>query len=688
MKVVSGQDADSSERVARAYAAVVEAGVHRAPSIKVAEAAKVIENTQRDLNIALMNELALIFDRMGIRTQDVLDAAGTKWNFLRFTPGLVGGHCIGVDPYYLTTKAEELGYLPEVILAGRRINNNIGPFIAQKCVKMLVGAATCPLRKARVGILGLTFKENVPDLRNSKIPDIVAELGQYGITPMVHDPLGDADEALEEYGIALVAARPSSSTSTPLILAVAHEEYVEAASRGPRPGSATAASSSTSRARWRRPRSTAASATGACDRRAAGARRSYPRAPMTRYDQLCEQLAEQPRRWLVTGAAGFIGSALVERLLELGQSVVGVDSYITGHRHNVDDVLAVDPDAARPLPHDRGRPPRPRGRARGLRRASTSSSTRPRWARCRARSRIRSRRTSTTSTRSSTCWSPRATPKVAPHRLRQLELGLRRQPDAAQGRGPDRPAAVALRGDQARRRDLRPRLPGLLRDGDPRPALLQRVRPPPGSQGRLRRGHPAMDRRAGRRASRARSSATARTAATSATSTTSSRPTSWPRPRPTPARPGRSTTWAATSAPICASCSRSSATTWSAATPTSTAPSRSTPTRAPATSRTRWPSIDKISSALGYAPTHDIKAGHGRDRALVRGPIARVAGSAGGCRPRHPGVRQATVGREPGAAPAASGVLTFGSCLVAVSWGCWWWSWEPVAAAPGSRTRR
>src|SRR5690349_2572879 len=173
MKVVSGQTPEALERVARVYASVVTAGVHRAPSIKVAEAAKVIENTQRDLNIALMNELALIFDRMGIRTADVLEAAGTKWNFLRFSPGLVGGHCIGVDPYYLTTKAQELGYLPEVILAGRRINNNVGPFIAQKCVKMLTAVDEVPLRKAKVGILGLTFKENVPDLRNSKIPDIV-----------------------------------------------------------------------------------------------------------------------------------------------------------------------------------------------------------------------------------------------------------------------------------------------------------------------------------------------------------------------------------------------------------------------------------------------------------------------------------------------------------------------------------
>jgi UDP-N-acetyl-D-galactosamine dehydrogenase len=224
MKVVSGQNEDTLDRIARVYGAVVHAGVHRAPSIKVAEAAKVIENTQRDLNIALMNELALIFDRIGIRTQDVLDAAGTKWNFLRFAPGLVGGHCIGVDPYYLTTKAQELGYLPEVILAGRRINNNVGPFIAQKCVKMLT-SLDVPLRKAKVGILGLTFKENVPDLRNSKIPDIVAELSQFGIDAMVHDPLGDPREALEEYKIELATLDKLTGLDA-VILAVAHRDYL------------------------------------------------------------------------------------------------------------------------------------------------------------------------------------------------------------------------------------------------------------------------------------------------------------------------------------------------------------------------------------------------------------------------------------------------------------------------------
>jgi UDP-N-acetyl-D-glucosamine/UDP-N-acetyl-D-galactosamine dehydrogenase len=225
LKVVSGQDAATLDRVAATYGAVVTAGVHRAPSIKVAEAAKVIENTQRDLNIALMNELALIFDRLGIRTQDVLDAAGTKWNFLRFTPGLVGGHCIGVDPYYLTSKAEELGYQPQVILSGRRINNGVGAFVAQRTMKMLSRAGV-PLSGAKVGILGLTFKENVPDLRNSRIPDIVNELGEFGIRALVHDPLGNREHALEEYGIAICDWSALSALDA-LIIAVPHSKYLE-----------------------------------------------------------------------------------------------------------------------------------------------------------------------------------------------------------------------------------------------------------------------------------------------------------------------------------------------------------------------------------------------------------------------------------------------------------------------------
>ncbi len=222
-KVVSGQDEATLERVANAYASVVTAGVHRAPSIKVAEAAKVIENTQRDLNIALMNELALIFDLLGIRTKDVLEAAGTKWNFLRFSPGLVGGHCIGVDPYYLTTKAEELGYQPEVILSGRRINNNVGAYVAQRTVKLL-SSCDRPLPKTRVAICGLTFKENVPDLRNSRVPDIAAELRDYGIEALVHDPLGDAEEAFEEYGVKLCAWEEVDELDA-LIYAVSHSFY-------------------------------------------------------------------------------------------------------------------------------------------------------------------------------------------------------------------------------------------------------------------------------------------------------------------------------------------------------------------------------------------------------------------------------------------------------------------------------
>ncbi len=223
VKVVSGEDEATLERVARAYAAIIPAGVHRAPSIKVAEAAKVIENTQRDLNIALMNELALIFDRIGIRTQDVLDAAGTKWNFLRFSPGLVGGHCIGVDPYYLTSKAQSLGYHPEVILAGRRINDGMGAFVAQRTVKLLIEQGM-QVKGAKVGIFGLTFKENVPDLRNSRVPDIIHELRQFGIEPRVHDPRADADEAMHEYGLRMTDLSEMEGLDA-TILAVSHREF-------------------------------------------------------------------------------------------------------------------------------------------------------------------------------------------------------------------------------------------------------------------------------------------------------------------------------------------------------------------------------------------------------------------------------------------------------------------------------
>ena len=225
VKVVSGEDEATLERVAGVYGAIIEAGVFRAASIKVAEAAKVIENTQRDLNIALMNELALIFDRMGIRTRDVLAAAGTKWNFLKFSPGLVGGHCIGVDPYYLTTKAEQLGYQPQVILAGRRINNSVGPYVAQRTVKLLVHQ-NIPVKGARVGVLGLTFKEDVADIRNSKVPDILGELEQFGIHPMLHDPYADAKETAHEYGLELTPLDELNSLDA-LILAVGHKQFLE-----------------------------------------------------------------------------------------------------------------------------------------------------------------------------------------------------------------------------------------------------------------------------------------------------------------------------------------------------------------------------------------------------------------------------------------------------------------------------
>lgn len=223
-KIIAAENDEALARMRAIYSAIVDAGLHEAPSIKVAEAAKVIENTQRDLNIALMNEIALIFDRMDISTRDVLAAAGTKWNFLPFKPGLVGGHCIGVDPYYLTAAAERLDYRPEVILAGRRINDAMGRAVAQKTVKLLV-SREAPLRKAKVGVLGLTFKQDVPDIRNSKVPDIIAELNEYGITPLVADPLADPEEAMREYRITLSDAASLTDLDA-LILAVDHQEYV------------------------------------------------------------------------------------------------------------------------------------------------------------------------------------------------------------------------------------------------------------------------------------------------------------------------------------------------------------------------------------------------------------------------------------------------------------------------------
>ncbi len=224
-KVVSGDDEATLEKVADLYASVVKAGVYRASSIKVAEAAKVIENTQRDLNIAFVNELSIIFDRLGIDTTEVLAAAGTKWNFLNFKPGLVGGHCIGVDPYYLTYKAELAGYHPEVILAGRRINDNMGPYVARKAVQEMIHQGRNILG-AKVNILGLTFKENCKDIRNSKVIDVIRELEEFGCQCFVHDPEADPDETLHEYGIRL-RSWDELPPADALILAVAHQGFLE-----------------------------------------------------------------------------------------------------------------------------------------------------------------------------------------------------------------------------------------------------------------------------------------------------------------------------------------------------------------------------------------------------------------------------------------------------------------------------
>jgi UDP-N-acetyl-D-galactosamine dehydrogenase len=227
IKVVAGDSPATLERVAALYQQVVAAGVHRVSSLKVAEAAKVIENTQRDLNIALMNELAVIFNKMGLDTLEVLEAAGTKWNFLPFRPGLVGGHCIGVDPYYLTYKAQMLGYHPEVILAGRRINDSMGKYVAEQTVKQMIQTG-CSIKGAKVNVLGITFKEDVPDLRNSKVWDLIVELRAYGVEVFVHDPVADATEARSEYGLELVDwdALPLADA---LVLAVAHDAFLSKA---------------------------------------------------------------------------------------------------------------------------------------------------------------------------------------------------------------------------------------------------------------------------------------------------------------------------------------------------------------------------------------------------------------------------------------------------------------------------
>ena len=222
-KIVSGMDDETLECVAKVYELVVEAGVHRAESIKVAEAAKVIENSQRDINIAFMNELSIIFNKIGIDTKSVLEAAGTKWNFLKFYPGLVGGHCIGVDPYYLTYKAEMLGYHSQIILSGRRINDDMGKYCAENCVKMLISADKS-VKGAKVAILGFTFKENCPDTRNTKIINIVNELKEYGIAPVIADPEADVDEAKHLYGIEFVNMSTIKNMDA-VILAVAHDEF-------------------------------------------------------------------------------------------------------------------------------------------------------------------------------------------------------------------------------------------------------------------------------------------------------------------------------------------------------------------------------------------------------------------------------------------------------------------------------
>ncbi len=223
VKVVSGMDEESLDIIAKVYELVVEAGVHRAESIKVAEAAKVIENSQRDINIAFMNELSIIFNRMGIDTKAVLKAAGTKWNFLKFSPGLVGGHCIGVDPYYLTYRAEQMGYHSQIILSGRRINDDMGRYVVESLIKKMVNA-NISVKQGRVAILGFTFKENCPDTRNTRVIDIVKELSEYGIKPMIVDPVADAEEARHEYGLEFDSLENVKDMDA-VILAVAHDEF-------------------------------------------------------------------------------------------------------------------------------------------------------------------------------------------------------------------------------------------------------------------------------------------------------------------------------------------------------------------------------------------------------------------------------------------------------------------------------
>lgn len=224
VKVVAGMDEESLEDIAKVYEMIIEAGVHRAESIKVAEAAKVIENSQRDINIAFMNELSIIFNKMNIDTKSVLKAAGTKWNFLNFFPGLVGGHCIGVDPYYLTYKAEQLGYHSQIILSGRKINDDMGRYVVENLIKKLI-KADVPVKGAKVGILGFTFKENCPDTRNTRVIDIVNELKEYGITPMIADPEADAEEAKHEYGIVFDSLDDVQDMHA-VVIAVGHQQFL------------------------------------------------------------------------------------------------------------------------------------------------------------------------------------------------------------------------------------------------------------------------------------------------------------------------------------------------------------------------------------------------------------------------------------------------------------------------------
>ncbi len=225
VKVVAGCDGETSELLEKIYGSVIEAGVHRAPNIKTAEAAKVIENTQRDLNIALINELALIFHRLGIDTRDVLEAAGTKWNFLKFEPGLVGGHCIGVDPYYLTFKAQEIGYHPEVILAGRRINDSMGKFVAESTVKLMIKEGK-QILNSKVLVMGITFKENIRDIRNSRVIDIFRELESFGVKPFIYDPYAEPEEVKREYGIELLKSPQEGAPYDAVIVAVKHDKFL------------------------------------------------------------------------------------------------------------------------------------------------------------------------------------------------------------------------------------------------------------------------------------------------------------------------------------------------------------------------------------------------------------------------------------------------------------------------------